>query len=126
MASAGAMVCSLLAWLVVGLLALPLAVATATGGALSAGAGGLAALSASALLLLLAQPLVAGGLLKVWVTALSDAQLGFGLASLAMMAALGVDVLAAGALPTSLAMPLLGYSWTGAIAAGLIVSGGLR
>jgi hypothetical protein len=124
-ASAGAAVCSLVAWLVVGLLALPLAVASATGAVLSSG-GGLAAISASALLVLLAQPLLAGGLLKVWVTALSDAHLGFGLAAMAMLAALVVDVAAAAVLPASLAFPVFGYSWTGAVTCGLIVSGGLR
>jgi len=125
-ASAGAAVCSLLAWLLVGLLALPLAVATATSGVLSSGGNGLAAISASALLLLLAQPLIAAGLLKVWVTSLSDYPIGFGTASLAMVVALVVDVAAAVVLPASLAFPLLGYSWAGAIVAGLIVSGGVR
>jgi hypothetical protein len=119
-------VCSLLAWLIVGLLALPLAVATATGTALSADGGGLAALSISVLVLLLAQPLIAGGLLKIWVTTLSDAHIGFGLAALAMVVALVVDVASAAVLPGSLAVPLFGFSWTGAIVAGLIVSGGLR
>jgi hypothetical protein len=121
MASAGAAVSSLLAWLIVAVIALPLAVATATGGVLSPGSGGIAVLSASALLVLLAQPLVAAGLLKVWVSALSDAHVGFGFAALAMFTALVVDVAAAHALPGGAAIPLLGFSWVGALAAGSIV-----
>jgi hypothetical protein len=62
----------------------------------------------------------------VWVTALSDAHIGFGLAAAAMLVALVVDVAAASAFPTSLAVPVFGHSWTGAVAAGLIVSGGFR
>lgn len=65
-------------------------------------------------------------MLKLWVTTLSDSHIGFGLAALAMVVALVVDVVVAALLPASLAMPVFGYSWAGAIAAGVIVSGGLR
>jgi len=122
-AALGAVVSSFLAWIVVALLALPLAVAAATGSALSSpSTGNLAALSAGALLLLLAQPLVAAGLLRVLLAATAGAELGYGIAALAMFASLVVTVFAAGALPAGAAVPVLGYSWAGALAAGWIVS----
>ena len=121
LATAGAAVSSLLAWFVVAVIALPFAIAIETGTALSPGPGGMAALSASALLILIAQPLIAAGLLKLWLTALSDAHVGFGRAGLAMLAALVVNVAAANALPTAAAIPVLGLSWAGALAGGAVV-----
>jgi hypothetical protein len=123
MTTAGAAVSSVLAWFIVAVFALPLALATATGAALSPGSGGIAVVSAAALLVLLAQPLVAAGLLKAWVSALSDAHVGFGLATLAMLAALVADVAAASALPAGAAIPVLGYAWVGAVTAGWIIGG---
>jgi hypothetical protein len=118
-----AVVASFLAWILVALLAIPLALAAATGAALGSPSGGsLAALSIAGLLLLLAQPLVAAGLLRVFVSAVANAQLGYGVAALAMFASLVVTLIAAAALPAGAAAPALGFSWTGALAAGWVVS----
>ena len=113
---------SVLAWLIVAIVALPLALATATSAALTPDRSGFAVLSVTALLVLLAQPLVAAGLLKAWLSAIADARIGFGIAAVAMLAALIVDVMAGAALPAQASVPLIGDSWIGAIAAGLIVA----
>lgn len=119
-----AVVASFLAWIVVALIALPLTIVMATGAALGSSSGGsLAALSVGALLLVLvAQPLVAAGLLRALLSAAADSELGFGIAALAMFAATVVSLMAAAALPPSAALPVLGYSWTGALTAGWLVS----
>jgi hypothetical protein len=120
----GAVVASFLAWIVVAVLALPLTVVIATGSVMgSSGDRGLAALSLGALLLVfVAQPLVAAGLLKALLSAAADGELSFGTAALAMVAATVVTVMAAVALPPGAALPVLGYSWTGALTAGWLVS----
>jgi hypothetical protein len=120
----GAVVSSFLAWILVALLALPLTIVIATGSALGPSSGGsLAALSVGALLLVLvAQPLVAAGLLRALLSAAADSDLGFGTAALAMFAAALVSLMAAAALPPDAALPVLGYSWTGALTAGWLVS----
>jgi hypothetical protein len=116
-------VASFLAWILVAILAIPLALAAATGSALGSPSGGsLAALSIAGLLLLLAQPLVAAGLLRVFVSAVADTRLGYGVAVLAMFASLIVTLIAAAALPAGAAAPALGFSWIGALAAGWVVS----
>ena len=123
-AALAAIVASLLAWIVVALLALPLAIVAATGSALGpAGSRDLAALSVGALLLLfVAQPLVAAGLLRALLSAAADSELSFGIAALAMFAATVVTLMAAVALPPGAALPVLRYSWAGALAAGWLVS----
>jgi hypothetical protein len=123
-AALGAIVSSFLAWIVVALLALPLAMVAATGSAIGpAGSRDLAALSIGALLLVLvAQPLVAAGLLRALLSAAADSELSFGTAALAMFAFIIVSLLAAAALPADAALPVLGYSWAGALTAGWIVS----
>ena len=120
----GAVISSLLAWIVVALLALPLAIVTATGSALSSPSGGsLAALSIGGLILILvAQPLVAAGLLRALLSAAADSDVGYGIAALAMFGSMVVGIFAANALPAGAALPVLGYSWAGALTAGWIVS----
>jgi hypothetical protein len=123
-AALGAILSSFLAWIVVALIALPLAIVAATGSAFgSPGSGGLAALSVGALLLVfVAQPLVAAGLLRALLSIAADSELSFGAAALAMLAATVVTLMAAAALPAGAALPVLGYSWTGALAAGWVVA----
>jgi hypothetical protein len=120
----GAVISSFLAWIVVALLALPLTVVIATGSVMgSSGRGSLAALSVGALLLVLVtQPLVAAALLRALLSATAGSELGFGTAALAMFAATVVTIIATVALPPSAALPVLGYSWTGALTAGWLVS----
>jgi hypothetical protein len=119
----GAAMSSIVAWIVVGIVALPLLLATATSTAFGpTGAGSLAALSAAGLVVLLSQPLIAAGLLKVSVSALCQADLGFGRAAAAMAVCLIVTGAASISLPPTAAIPVLGYSWVGALVAGWIVS----
>ena len=123
-AALGAIVSSFLAWIVVALFALPLAIVAATGSAIGpAGTRDLAALSFGALLLVfVAQPLVAAGLLRALLSAAADGELSFGMAALAMFASIVITLLATAALPANAALPVLGYSWAGALSAGWIVS----
>jgi hypothetical protein len=106
------------------LLALPLTIVVATGSVVgSSSQRSLAALSVGALLLVfVAQPLVAAGLVRTLLSAAADSDLGFGTAALAMFASIVVTLVAAGALPVGADLLVLGYSWTGALAAGWIVS----
>jgi hypothetical protein len=114
----------MVAWFIVAVLALPLAVASATGAALSPRGTSVAAISLATLLILISQPLVAAGLLRVWLSAVSDSRVGLGRATLAMLIALAVDLAAAVALPDGAALPVVGVSWTGATVAGGILASG--
>jgi hypothetical protein len=116
---------SFLAWIVVALVALPLTVVIATGSVMGSGSnrGSLVALSIGALLLVLvAQPLVAAGMLKALLSAVAEGQVTFGASVLAMFSAMVITLIAAAALPPSAALPVLGYSWTGALGAGWMIS----
>jgi hypothetical protein len=120
LAAAGA---SVVAWLIVALVAWPLLLVASTAAVMGPSpTGALATLSFAAIALLLAQPLVSAAVFKLALSAIADAEVSYGVAVVAMMVSIAVTIAAALTLPAALSLPILGFSWSGALAAGWLVA----
>jgi len=124
-ASAAAGIAGVLAWIAVIVLSVPLFLTLATGSALSTAPDSRAALGAltvAGLLFVVAAPLIAAGIAKALVAGFSGATVGYGRAVGAMFLSLAATVVATLVLPANAAIPIVGYGWIGAIAAGWLLS----
>jgi hypothetical protein len=124
-AAAAAGIAGVLAWIAVIVLSVPLFLTLATGNALStapASRTALGALTVAGLLFVVVAPMIAAGIAKALVAGFSGATVGYWRAVGAMFLSFLATVLATSALPPDAGLPIVGYGWIGAIAAGWLLS----
>lgn len=116
---------SFLAWMLVGFLLAPFTLLAWTALALSPDPGAawprLAALWLGALA---AQLLLAAGIVRFSLRLFDAGSVSYARACAAMLLGLATTAFSALALPASAALPLVGYAWTGALGAAIVLSGG--
>jgi hypothetical protein len=119
LASAGGLV---LASFLVGLVMAPLALVTWTAVAFS-GDPSTARVLLPWLLLLAIQPFVSAWIAQQGLDLFDAGRVTYARASAAMLLAFVVSAVSALALPGGAALPVLGYAWAGALAAGVVIAG---
>ena len=111
-----------LALILVGVVAVPLSLVTSSALVFSPNPSAGAALLLPWLVVLAAQPFLAAWIAKRGLALLDAGRVTYVRALAAMVLGLVVTALAALVLPGEAALPVLGYGWTGALAAGVVLA----